>query len=48
MVLNIMESIKSVFETKQKPQRLDYTFMYPQKTKRKFTDQDFEKSYQAK
>ena len=38
-----METIKTVFETKQKPQRLDYTFTYPQTTKRKFTDYDFAK-----
>jgi len=43
-----MESIKTIFETKQKPQRLDYTFVYPQITKRKFTDQDMYKSFQAK
>jgi hypothetical protein len=39
-----MEPIK-IFETRDKPQRLDYTFIYPQPTKRKFNNESINQSF---
>lgn len=43
----IMHSVKT-FKVKDKPQRLDYTFTFPQKTKRKFIDEQIKTSFVKK
>lgn len=42
-----MDFVK-IFKVGDKPQRLDYTFTYPQRTKRKFIDEQIKTSFVKK